>query len=160
MGDYIQNRVAANWECCDVRVFVGTLRPRRPAAALILSAAPIRWLTAQPRLSLVARISYRCLKGQSNAAARRERSSRSKLRRRNGRIEWTFTSSLLAHSESMVIFKCPYCRTEYELTTARLSFRQRSYAKCHVCHRTMYSWTSRKVPLFTPVDGVPSRGEG
>jgi hypothetical protein len=28
----------------------------------------------------------------------------------------------------VVIFKCPYCRTEYEMTTARLSFQQRSYA--------------------------------
>ena len=37
-----------------------------------------------------------------------------------------------AHGESIVIFKCPYCRAEYELTTARLSFRQRSHAKCHV----------------------------
>ena len=26
----------------------------------------------------------------------------------------------------MVIFKCPYCRTKYEMTTARLSFHQRS----------------------------------
>jgi hypothetical protein len=58
------------------------------------------------------------------------------------------TSSALAHGESMVIFKCPYCRAEYELTTARLSFRQRSHAKCHVCDPTMYSWTSRNVPLF------------
>jgi hypothetical protein len=41
---------------------------------------------------------------------------------------------------------------EYELTTARLSFRQRSHAKCHVCHRTMYSWTSRNGPLFTFVN--------
>ena len=47
----------------------------------------------------------------------------------------------------MVIFKCPYCQAEYEMTTARLSFRQRSYAKCHVCYRTMYSWTSRNVNL-------------
>jgi hypothetical protein len=30
----------------------------------------------------------------------------------------------------MVFFKCPYCRTEYEMTTARLSFQQRSYANC------------------------------
>ena len=29
----------------------------------------------------------------------------------------------------MVIFKCPYCGTNYEMTTARLSFKQRSYAK-------------------------------
>jgi predicted Zn finger-like uncharacterized protein len=48
----------------------------------------------------------------------------------------------------MVIFKCPYCRAQYELTTARLSFQQRSYAKCQVCHQTMYSWASRNVPLF------------
>ena len=28
----------------------------------------------------------------------------------------------------MVIFKCPYYGTEYEMTTAHLSFKQRSYA--------------------------------
>src|SRR5262249_110705 len=49
----------------------------------------------------------------------------------------------------MVIFKCPYCRTEYEMTMARLSSKQRSYAKCQVCHQTMYSWNSRNVPIFT-----------
>ena len=49
----------------------------------------------------------------------------------------------------MVIFKCPYCRSEYEMTTAHLSFHQRSYAKCQVCHQTMYSWLSRNVPIFT-----------
>ena len=49
----------------------------------------------------------------------------------------------------MVIFKCPYCGTEYEMTTAHLSFRQRSYAKCQVCNETMYSWNSRNVPIFT-----------
>ena len=48
----------------------------------------------------------------------------------------------------MVIFKCPYCGTEYEMTTARLSFKQRSYAKCQICSETMYSWNSRNVPLF------------
>ena len=40
----------------------------------------------------------------------------------------------------MVIFKCPYCRTEYEMTTARLSFQQRSY-----------------VPIFTLMNA--SKGE-
>jgi predicted Zn finger-like uncharacterized protein len=49
----------------------------------------------------------------------------------------------------MVIFKCPHCRAEYELTTAHLAFQQRSYAKCQVCYQTMYSWASRNVPLFT-----------
>jgi hypothetical protein len=49
----------------------------------------------------------------------------------------------------MVIFKCPYCRTEYEMRTAHLSFRQRSYAKCSLCYETMYSWNSRNVPIFT-----------
>ena len=49
----------------------------------------------------------------------------------------------------MVIFKCPYCGTEYEMTTAHLSFKQRSYAKCQVCNQTMYSWNSRNVPIFT-----------
>ena len=49
----------------------------------------------------------------------------------------------------MVIFKYPYCRTEYEMTTAPLSFKQRSYAKCQVCHQTMYSRNSRDVPIIT-----------
>jgi hypothetical protein len=57
----------------------------------------------------------------------------------------------------MVIFKCPYCRTEYEMTTAPLSFQQRSYAKCQVCHQTMYSWNSRNVPIFTLMNA--SKGE-
>lgn len=57
----------------------------------------------------------------------------------------------------MVTFKCPYCRTEYEMTTARLSFQQRSYAKCKVCRQTMYSWNSRSVPIFTLVKA--SNGE-
>jgi hypothetical protein len=48
----------------------------------------------------------------------------------------------------VVIFKCPYCQPEYEMTTARLSFQQRSYAKCQVCYQTMYSWNSRNVPIF------------
>jgi len=49
----------------------------------------------------------------------------------------------------MAIFKCPYCRTEYEMTTAHLSFKQCSYAKCQVCSETMYSWNSRNAPIFT-----------
>ena len=57
----------------------------------------------------------------------------------------------------MVIFKCSYCRAEYEMTTARLSFQQRSYAKCQVCHQTMYSWNSRNVPIFTLMNA--SKGE-
>ena len=57
----------------------------------------------------------------------------------------------------MMIFKCPYCRTEYEMTTARLSFQQRSYAKCQVCFQTMYSWNSQNVPMFKLVNA--SKGE-
>jgi hypothetical protein len=57
----------------------------------------------------------------------------------------------------MVIFKCPYCRSEYEMVMARLSFKQRSYAKCQVCHQTMYSWNSRNVPIFTLMNA--SNGE-
>jgi hypothetical protein len=60
-------------------------------------------------------------------------------------------------SEMMVFFKCPYCRTEYEMTTARLSFQLRSYAKCQVCYQTMYSWNSRNVPMFKFVNA--SKGE-
>lgn len=52
---------------------------------------------------------------------------------------------------TMSLFKCPYCRTKYEMMTARLSFQQRSYVKCEVCHQTMYSWNSRNVPIFTLV---------
>jgi hypothetical protein len=40
------------------------------------------------------------------------------------------------------------------MTTAHLSFRQRSYAKCQVCHQTMYSWNSRNVPIFTLIDAA------
>jgi hypothetical protein len=54
----------------------------------------------------------------------------------------------------MVIYKCPFCRTEYEMMTAHLSFRQRSYAKCQVCHQTMYSWNSRNVPIFTLINAA------
>jgi hypothetical protein len=43
------------------------------------------------------------------------------------------------------------------LTTARLSFQQRSYAKCEVCYQTMYSWNSRNVPMFKLVNA--SKGE-
>jgi len=57
-----------------------------------------------------------------------------------------------AQSMTMVVFKCPYCRAEYEMATACLSFHQRSYAKCQVCHQTMYSWNSRHVPMFTLID--------
>jgi hypothetical protein len=57
----------------------------------------------------------------------------------------------------MTIFKCPYCRAGYEMTTARLAFQQRSYAKCQVCYRTMYSWASRNVPLFTLVNAPEGR---
>ena len=57
----------------------------------------------------------------------------------------------------MMIFKRPYCRTEYEMTTARLSFEQRSYAKCQGCFQTMYSWNSQNVPMFKLVNA--SKGE-
>jgi hypothetical protein len=40
-----------------------------------------------------------------------------------------------ARSETMVIFKCPYYGTEYEMTTAQLSFQQRNYAKCQICNQ-------------------------
>ena len=49
----------------------------------------------------------------------------------------------------MVIFKCPYGGTEYEMRTAHLSFKQRSYARCQVCNQTMYSWNFPNVPIFT-----------
>jgi predicted Zn finger-like uncharacterized protein len=49
----------------------------------------------------------------------------------------------------MATFKCPYCQAEYEMKTAHLAFQQRSYAKCQSCYRTMYSWASRNVPIFT-----------
>jgi hypothetical protein len=56
----------------------------------------------------------------------------------------------------MVIFKCPYCGTKYEMITAHLSFKQCSYAKCQVCNQTMYSWNSRNVPIFTRVMNAPN----
>jgi hypothetical protein len=43
------------------------------------------------------------------------------------------------------------------VTTARLSFQQRSYAKCQICNETMYSWNSRNVPIFTLMNA--SNGE-
>jgi hypothetical protein len=52
----------------------------------------------------------------------------------------------------MVIFKCPYCPTTYEMMTARLSFKQCSYAKGQVYNQTMYSWNSRNVPIFTLIN--------
>ena len=64
---------------------------------------------------------------------------------------------LFVCGETMVLFKCPYCGTEYEMTTAHLSFKQRSYAKCQVCNETMYSWNSRNVPIFTLMNA--SKGE-
>ena len=50
----------------------------------------------------------------------------------------------------MVIFKCPYCGNEYEMTTAHLSFKQRSYAKCQVCSQTMDSWNPRNARSVVP----------
>jgi hypothetical protein len=58
---------------------------------------------------------------------------------------------------SNAFFKCPYCGTKYEMTTAHLSFKQRSYAKCQVCNQTMCSWNSRNVPIFTLMNA--SKGE-
>lgn len=69
-------------------------------------------------------------------------------------------SSARAYGETMVIFKCPFCRAEYEMTTAHLAFQQRSYAKCQVCYRTMYSWASRTVPLFVLVDASEDKTLG
>ena len=56
----------------------------------------------------------------------------------------------------MVIFKCPYCGTKYEMMTAHLSFKQCSYAKCQVCNETMYSWNSRNVPIFALMNASKS----
>jgi len=49
---------------------------------------------------------------------------------------------------AMTIFKCPHCRAEYELLMTHISFRQRSYANCQRCWKTMYSWNSSRVPRF------------
>jgi len=57
----------------------------------------------------------------------------------------------------MAVFICPYCRSGYRMTTARLSFQQRSYAKCQVCHKTMYSWNSRNVPIFTLINAAEDK---
>ena len=48
----------------------------------------------------------------------------------------------------MTVFKCPHCKTEYELIMASISFRQRSYANCQRCSKPMYSWDSSRVPRF------------
>lgn len=50
------------------------------------------------------------------------------------------------------IFKCPHCRAEYELLMTNVSFRQRSYANCQRCWKTMYSWNSSRVPHFRLLD--------
>ena len=76
----------------------------------------------------------------------------SSVARRNG------SGRASAQSEKMTIFKCPYCRTEYELIWVHLSFNQRSYANCQVCHKAMYSWSSRNVPRLTLVE--PAEGTG
>jgi hypothetical protein len=57
----------------------------------------------------------------------------------------------------MAIFKCPHCGAGYELTSAHLSFQQRSYAVCQVCRKTMYSWSSRNVPRFKLLDRPKER---
>ena len=49
----------------------------------------------------------------------------------------------------MTIFKCPHCQAEYEMIMSHVSYRQRSYSKCQVCWKTMYSWDSAHVPRFT-----------
>lgn len=43
------------------------------------------------------------------------------------------------------------------MTTAHLSFKQCSYAKCQVCNQTMYSWNSRNVPIFTLMNASKSK---
>jgi predicted Zn finger-like uncharacterized protein len=63
----------------------------------------------------------------------------------------------------MTLFKCPHCHAEYEMMMASLSFRQRSYAHCQKCWKTMYSWDSARVPRFTlraPADTGPARAVG
>jgi len=49
----------------------------------------------------------------------------------------------------MAIFKCPHCRTEYQLILTTVSFRQRDHVDCQICMRSMYSWNSSRVPRFT-----------
>jgi len=60
----------------------------------------------------------------------------------------------------MKIFRCPHCSVEYEILLVNVSFRQRSYAKCQQCWKTMYSWNSCRVPRFTELTrGKKSRAE-
>jgi hypothetical protein len=89
-----------------------------------------------------------------NAAAQAAACLIAPKKRRHAEVAVVPSAALASSANTilMLIFKCPYCRAEYEMTTARLSFRQRSYAKCHVCQRTMYSWNARNVPLFTLVN--------
>ena len=49
----------------------------------------------------------------------------------------------------MTIFKCPHCEAKYEMIMTYISFRQRSYANCQACWKTMFSWDSSRVPRFT-----------
>ena len=62
-----------------------------------------------------------------------------------------------AHSLRMSLFKCPNCQAEYDMVRSPLSFRQRSYAKCQVCHKTMYSWDSKNVPQFTFIKAADAK---
>jgi predicted Zn finger-like uncharacterized protein len=50
---------------------------------------------------------------------------------------------------SNAFFKCPYCGTKYEMTTAHLSFKQRSYAKCQVCNQTIQLEFPKRAYLHT-----------
>jgi hypothetical protein len=70
------------------------------------------------------------------------------------RTEVSFDSNdgrIQAYGLKMTIYKCPHCRAEYELIMTYVSYRQRSYAHCQVCWKTMYSWDSPRVPHFTLV---------
>ena len=51
---------------------------------------------------------------------------------------------------SVTIFKCPLCRTGYELIMTHISFQQRSYANCRICRKTMDSWHSSRSLLYPP----------
>jgi hypothetical protein len=60
----------------------------------------------------------------------------------------------------MVVFKCPDCRTGYKMTIARLSSKQRGYAKCQLCHQTMYSWNFRNAPIFALTETSDGKTSG
>jgi hypothetical protein len=75
--------------------------------------------------------------------------SEGRRRRQDQQERPAVTPDLSHQAPGVTIFKCPHCQSEYELIMSHVSYRQRSYCKCQVCWKTMYSWDSSRVPRFT-----------